>query len=142
MTIITKSYKKEDLEMLKLKAISVIMRSTDLLEAFGLAVSEKTFDVRLVIKDDYCIIQTYNSRNELVGESNKIELIGRSCNAEGVYRFPLFVFETILAAVNRDLEKYDVDITALVFDEENKATFVLSSEGKVRVDYYHKVKEG
>jgi hypothetical protein len=120
---------------------AVMLRTTDLLDAFGIAVSERTFDVRLVIKDGYCTIQTYTNRNELVGESNKIEILGSSSDVDvdGVYRYPLFVFETILNIITKDLEDNDSNITALVFDEDNGSTEVLVSEGKVKIDYYRKV---
>ncbi|MBX0312935.1 MAG: hypothetical protein JHC31_14425 [Sulfurihydrogenibium sp.] len=117
----------------------VIMRTTDLLDAFGIAVSERTFDVRLVIKDDYCTIQTYTSRNELVGESHKIEVLGSTSDIDGVYRYPLFVFETILGVITKDLEDNDSDTAILIFDEANKTTEILTSNGRVKIDYYHKV---
>jgi hypothetical protein len=115
----------------------VMLRTTELLDVFGLVISEETSEVRLVVKDDYCIIQTYSDK-ELLQESSKLEVLGGSDDVDGVYSYPLSKFEEILKAITKDLEEHNCDITALVFDTDKKNTSVLVSEGRVIIDYLNK----
>lgn len=118
---------------------AVMVRAIDLLDAVGLAITEDTAELRLVIRDGVFFIQSFTNRGELLDESGKFEVLGNSEGADGVYRYPLFLFEQILKAVMRDLEAYDREIVGLVFDFEENRTEVMTTEGRLKIYHLYKI---
>lgn len=116
---------------------AIFVETKNLLKAFNLAVSESSEEVRLTIYNDCrCVIQTYSSANELVGESEFKALLNQMIfKKDGlVYSYPITLFKPLLSR----FENYQ--FLFFFFDEEEGKTEILTEDSKGVLKYLKRVR--
>lgn len=116
---------------------AIFVETKNLLKAFNLAVSESSEEVRLTIYNDCrCVIQTYSSTNELVGESEFKALFNQMIfKKDGlVYSYPITLFKPLLSR----FENYQ--FLFFFFDEEEGKTEILTEDSKGVLKYLKRVR--
>lgn len=121
---------------------AVIMKATEFLEAIGKVPLDGAFEVRLAFIDGLCFIQTYSLAGELIQESDKVEILGSSFNADGIYIYPAELFQEIMEAYKTEHREYNNHITAIMFDPAYKKTELITMQDRIIIDYYNKLNEG
>jgi hypothetical protein len=116
---------------------AIFVETKNLLKAFNLAVSESSEEVRLTIYNDCrCVIQTYSSVNELVGESEFKALFNQMIfKKDGlVYSYPITLFKPLLSRFE------DCQFLFFFFDEEEGKTEILAEGSKGVLKYLKRVR--
>lgn len=118
---------------------AVITKAAEFLEAIEEIPLDNAAEVRLAFLDGLCYIQTYSPTGELLKESRKVELLGSSFDADGVYSYPVELFKVISEAYRTERREYNNHIAAMMFDTVNKKTELITMQGRIEIDCYNKL---